>query len=342
MNSRAFLGLSISFTSATPDLLPRFRHKLDAASQLSSWQRSQYTLWVSEFVEYFAGRTLSSVKSDEMARFLARLESRYHVGDSGQKEVLGALRFLYQEIDGVEPPWSRQVQQEAKRTSRGQHFAGLSRATLRTVLPLVEYQCQLPVALIYGAGLKPSECSQIRVGDVDLEKARLTVRNSQGLPSHETVLPRVLLQALSSHLDQRRQTHMKDSGQSFAGAPVPSAMAKDGEPYARSWRCQFFFADGQLSPLGDGRYIRREVNPRRFERAIRMAADRVELGETVTDKSLRLSFARHLIQQAVDPIVLQYVLGQAKTLPASHQEPFERLQSPMDELWAEGHNPWRN
>ena len=340
MTPRALMGFTMSFTSATPDLLVRFRHKLCASSAAASQQR-QHIFWVSEFIEHFAGRTLSSITYDEIQRFTTRVEAKHSLDQNGRDEVLSSVRMLYQEIDGIEPPWARAC---ATATKRQEHhpFAALSRTTLRTVLPLVEYHSQLPVALVYGSGLKTSECARIRVGDIDLAQSVIQVRGTDGRITHRSVLPRALRAALTQHLEQRRQTHLKDTTQNFAGAPVPPALAQQDEPYARSWRCQFLFADGQLTPLGDGRMIRREINPRRFEKAIRMAADRVELGENVTAKSLRLSFARHLIQAAVDPVILQYVLGQLPELPAAYQPVFQNLRSPLDQLWPDGRSPWRD
>lgn len=317
----------------------RFRHKI-GDTMLNTWERNNHIFWVSAFIESFAGRTLSSIRYEEVERFLNRAEAQHQLKRDDRDEVIASIRMLYREIDGNEPPWREHKPAEAKRTQQAA-AAGLSRSTIRTLLPLVEYQCQLPVALVYGSGVKLSEAARVRVGDLNLDDARLLVRNEQGQVAHETVLPRVMLEPLRSHMENRRQIHMKDATQNFAGAPVAPAMAKFGEPYARSWRCQFLFADGQLSHLGDGRVIRRDINARRLERAIRMAADRVELGETVTPTNLRLSFARHLIQQSVNPIVLQYVLGQLPDLPDTCIECFNDLRSPMDNLWPQGRTPWR-
>lgn len=338
MISRPQFDLPMSFTSATPELLVRFRQKLGDAD-LSVWQRNTHVLWASEFIDSFAGRTLCSISYEEVQRFLNRIELRHQLNGEKRKEVLATLSFLYHEIDGVEPPWG--AQQITKRQRQVKHYIGLSRNTIKTVLPLVEYQCQLPVALIYAAGLKPSECAALRIDDLLLDQNKIQVRNKEGEVTHLTVLPKVMRSALVKHLEQRRQTHMKDNTVNFAGAPVPMALAKGTEPYARRWRCQFLFADGQLSHLGDGRMIRRDIGVRRIERSIRMAADRVELGETVTAQSLRLSFAKHLMQQAADPIVLQYVLGQLPKLPDEYHQAFEQLSSPIDELWPDGRTPWR-
>lgn len=339
MASRARLGLSMSFTSATPDLLIRFRHKM-GDTMLNTWERNNHIFWVSAFIESFAGRTLSSIRYEEVERFLHRAESQHQLRRADRDEVLNSIRMLYREIDNSEPPWREYKAPESKKAQQ-LSASGLSRSTIRTLLPLVEYQCQLPIALVYGSGLKLSEAARVRVGDMNLETALLSVRNEQGQVAHETVLPRVMLEPLRAHMENRRQIHMKDATHNFAGAPVAPAMAKFGEPYARSWRCQFLFADGQLSHLGDGRMIRRDINARRLDRALRMATDRVELGETVTHTNLRLSFARHLIQHSVNPIVLQYVLGQRPELPDHCQACFDDLRSPMDTLWPQGRTPWR-
>ncbi|GAB4181674.1 MAG: hypothetical protein Tsb002_01850 [Wenzhouxiangellaceae bacterium] len=339
MSTWGLLFQCMSFVSATPDMLARFRLRLGDAS-LSSWQRESHILWATEFIDNFSGRTLESINNHDVERFLSRMESEHQLDRGKREDIIASLRFLYQEMDGSEPPWLKIVA-APERQRREEQFAGLSRSTLRTILPLIEYQYQLPVALIYGAGLKASECCNLRVADIQLGQQRITVHNTAGAITHQTILPGILHKALRDHLDQRRQLHLRDNTQNFAGAPIPSGLSQDGAPYARSWRCQFIFAEGQLSRVSDGSMVRRQIDPRRIERAVRMAADRVELGESVTAKSLRLSFARHLIQEHIPPAVLQYVLGQNRELPADLQPAFEQLHSPLDQLWPAGSGPWR-
>lgn len=329
----------MSFISATPDLLHRFRDKLGTAD-ISAWRRNNHVLWASEFIEAFAGRTLSSISKTEVERFIIRQESEHQLSRASREDMIASIRFLYQEMDGAEPKWINQLFR-AKGSPSEQHV-GLSRATLRTVLPLIEYQYQLPVVLIYSSGLKASESARLRVEDLLIDQGRLQLRNTEGQVTHHSILPKCLGNALKSHVEQRRQLHLKDTSQQFDGAPIPLSMSQDGVPYARSWRCQFLFAEGQLTRIANGRLIRRNFDPRRLERAIRMAADRVELGETVTAKSIRLSFARHMIHAHVPPETLQYLLGQITDAPGELTDLFKHLHSPMDELWPEGSGPWRS
>ena len=96
--------LPMSFTSATPELLVRFRHKLGDAD-MEVWHRNAHLLWASEFIEAFAGRTLCSISYEEIQRFLNRIEAHHNLNGEKRKEIISSLSVLYREIDGIEPPW---------------------------------------------------------------------------------------------------------------------------------------------------------------------------------------------------------------------------------------------
>ena len=59
---------------------------------------------------------------------------------------------------------------------------------------------QLIVKLLYGSGLRITECLRLRIQDVDLEMKALTVRNGKGDKDRVTTFPEKLVQPLKEHL----------------------------------------------------------------------------------------------------------------------------------------------
>ena len=56
------------------------------------------------------------------------------------------------------------------------------------------------VKLLYGSGLRITECLRLRIQDVDLEMKALTVRNGKGDKDRITTFPEKLVQPLKEHL----------------------------------------------------------------------------------------------------------------------------------------------
>ena len=55
---------------------------------------------------------------------------------------------------------------------------------------------QLIVKLLYGSGLRITECLRLRIQDIDLEMKALTVRNGKGDKDRITTFPEKLVQPL--------------------------------------------------------------------------------------------------------------------------------------------------
>ena len=69
---------------------------------------------------------------------------------------------------------------------------------------------QLIVKLLYGSGLRITECLRLRVQDMDLEMKALTVRSGKGDKDRITTFPEVLVQALKEHLVRVKVVHGQD------------------------------------------------------------------------------------------------------------------------------------
>ena len=59
---------------------------------------------------------------------------------------------------------------------------------------------QLIVRLLYGTGLRQTECLQLRVKDLDFAQKQLIVRDAKGRESRVTRLPISLIEELQFHL----------------------------------------------------------------------------------------------------------------------------------------------
>lgn len=137
---------------------------------------------------------------------------------------------------------------------------------------------QTALALAYGTGLRASEVSALKVGDIDSERMILRVEQGKGRKDRNAILSPILLERLRFWWKvARAQGKMLDGGWLFPG----------------------------LDPL-------ESLSTRQLNRAIHAAARAAGIDKRVSMHTLRHSFATHLLEQKVDIRVIQVLLGHKK------------------------------
>lgn len=140
----------------------------------------------------------------------------------------------------------------------------------------LKYQTALSVA--YGAGLRTSEVTSLKVGDVDSQRMTLRIEQGKGSKDRYAMLSPVLLERLRTWWRvARAQGTMLDGGWLFPGR-------------------------NPIDPL----------TTRQLNRAVHAAAVTARIDKRVSMHTLRHSFATHLLEQKVDIRVIQVLLGHKK------------------------------
>jgi integrase/recombinase XerD len=140
----------------------------------------------------------------------------------------------------------------------------------------LKHQTALSVA--YGAGLRASEVSGLKVTDVDSQRMVLRIHQGKGSKDRYAMLSPVMLERLRTWWRvARAQGKMLDGGWLFPG----------------------------LNPIDP-------LSPRQLNRAIHAAARAAGLDKRVSMHTLRHSFATHLLEQKEDIRVIQVLLGHKK------------------------------
>lgn len=93
--------------------------------------------------------------------------------------------------------------------------------------------------LLYGAGLRLTECLQLRIKDIDFEYNQITVRDSKGNKDRITVLLRVVKPPLQEHLKGVKKFHDKDLKDGFGSAYFPYASEIEYPNASKEWGWQF-------------------------------------------------------------------------------------------------------
>lgn len=93
-------------------------------------------------------------------------------------------------------------------------------------------------SLLYGSGLRISECLQLRVQDVDFQYLQRTVRNAKGGKDRMTILPESLVPHLEQQLDVVRGLLARDRERGREGVSMPDAIGRKYVNAGLSWRWQ--------------------------------------------------------------------------------------------------------
>jgi integrase len=115
-----------------------------------------------------------------------------------------------------------------------------------SVLKQLDGRLWLMVALLYGAGLRLRECLELRVKDVDFGQNQVVVRRGKGQKDRYTVLPAVVKEPLTAHLEEVRKTHTRDLARGLGRVTLPFALERKYPNAATDWVWQFVFPAGRV------------------------------------------------------------------------------------------------
>jgi site-specific recombinase XerD len=189
-----------------------------------------YVQWIRRYIVANDRRHPSDLGASDVARFLSSLALEAGVAASTQNQALAALTFLYsrvlrqplERVDGVVP---------ARRPRRLPVVLSLSE--LRAIVRYLSPPYDLCVALMYGSGLRVTECVRLRVKDVDLERREIVVRSGKGDKDRRVPLAGRCVQPLRALLE-REEGGSRAIGARGSG-PRASAMRCAGSIPPRSW-----------------------------------------------------------------------------------------------------------
>jgi len=278
---------------------------------------------------------LVKVDAEGVKSFLTYLAIRRRVSAGTQNQAFSALLFLCREVLRI-PHLDMETGVRAKKKSR-----------LPVVLSVEETGClleamsgttRLMAEVLYGGGLRVSECCRLRVKDLDFDNNLIFVREGKGGKDRSTLLAHSVKGDLRRHLERVRELHGKDLAAGAGEARLPRALGRKYPNAGKEWGWQFVFPSKQLSVDPRGGQVRRHhVSASALQHAVREAVRKGKLVKPVSVHTLRHSFATHLLLNGVDIRQIQEVLGHANvetTMIYTHvvKDFRSRAQSPLDVL----------
>lgn len=294
-------------TATPPKLLDRVRHAC-RVRHLSHRTEDAYHDWCRRFILFHDKRHPKDMAEPEVNAFLTHLAVEGHVAASTQNQALSALLFLYGRV--LNRPLDPPSVVRARRPERLPIV--LSRTEVQRVLSHLTGTPRLIAVVLYGGGLRVTECLSLRVHDVDFDRHELLVRHGKGGKDRRTILPRSAAGLLRPHLDRVKLLYDQDRANGVPGVYLPDAIARKYPAAGTQWGWQWVFPSAVLSVDPRSKVRRRHhAHPSAVNRNIVTAAKAAGIAKHATAHTLRHAFATHLLEDGQDIRTVQELLGHA-------------------------------
>jgi integron integrase len=263
-----------------------------------------YVGWIRRYIVHHGKRHPLDLGGREVKAFLTHLACDLKLSASTQNQALSALLFLYREVLDQDLPWMERFRR-AKGPVRSPTV--LSQEEVAALLAHVNGAVGLMLELLYGAGLRLMECVRLRIRDLDFERLQITVRSGKGDRDRVTVMPECLEVPLRNQVTRVAHLHRRDLEAGFGATALAGGRRPDT---ARDLGWQFLFPSARIvQDSGSGLVQRAHRDPQSLQRALRQAARRAKIAQSVSCHALRHAFATHLLVAGEDIRTVQELLG---------------------------------
>ena len=271
-----------------------------------------YVDWVRRFIDYAAqqqGIPHPRVAAEVVRDYLAHLAVRQQVSASTQNQAFCAILFLCREVLGVDI----ERLSPGVRAKRGERLpVVLSMPETIALLDAMSGTPRLMAALIYGGGLRVSECCELRIKDLDFDQGLVVVRRGKGDKDRSTLLAEIGREELRAHLRESEALHAADRKAGLAGVWMPDALDRKYPNAGRELAWFWVFPSRTLSTDPRAGIVRRHhMSDSVIQKAGKAAAQKARIHKPVSVHTLRHCFATHLLLNGVDIRQIQEYLGHA-------------------------------
>lgn len=265
-----------------------------------------YAHWIRRYIRYHDRRHPIDLGEEHVRAFLNHLVVEDGVAAATQNQALAALLFVYMHVLGR--PLARVQGLESARRSRHVPVV-LTVREVRHLLERLRDPVRLCTTLMYGSGLRLTECISLRLKDVDLERLEVVVREGKGGKDRRTPLAQSCVAPLRRQMRNVERLYYLDLRAGIDGAGIPAGLARKYPTANRELRWRYLFPASRTYVAPDGGVRRDHVHATVIQRAVRKAVLDAGIQKRATCHSLRHSFATHLLESGSDIRTVQELLG---------------------------------
>ncbi len=293
-----------------------------------------YLYWIKFYIRYHKLAHPTDLGDAHVTQFLSYLANDRHVAINTQKTALNALAFLYNQF--LKRPLGDLGFQYAKQGRRMPVV--LSMNEVANILGYMNARDRLLFSILYGSGLRISECLRLRVKDIDFNKSSIIVCNSKGNKDRKTLLSKSLQEPIEKLIDSSLAIQKSDNDLGI-GPSLPFALGKKYPNAFRQPAWMFLFPSTAVCkhPV-TGVMCRHHLHDSVPRKALKAAMSQSDVkNKRVNCHTFRHSFATSLLSNGQDIRTVQELLGHSDvstTQIYTHVlgDHFAGTQSPIDIL----------
>lgn len=266
-----------------------------------------YCEWIKRYLKFHGfKRHPKEMGSAEVERYLSHLATEGKVAVSTQRQALNSIVFLYRDVLDIDLGGIAPIRSKKHRKPP----TVLTQEEVRRVLSNMQGTHRLMAQLLYGGGLRLTECIRLRIQDVDFGQGRIFVRGGKGGKDRTVVLPEALRAALAEHVEKVGELHEADLRAGFGEVYIPEALARKYPNACREPGWQYVFpAKGRSVDPRSGKTMRHHVMESGLQKAVKVAVRKAGIAKRASCHTLRHSFATHLLENGTNIRVLQELMG---------------------------------
>ena len=266
-----------------------------------------YVDWIKRFIIFHNKRHPREMGAEEVQAFITYLANERRVAASTQNQALSAIVFLYRYVLQKEIILPTDI----LRPGRPERLPTvLSHPEAMAVIGKMKGTPKLIAQLLYGSGLRITECLRLRIKDIDFSNHQVIVRDGKGENDRATILPDSLVSILKSQIEITRLIHQKDLKEGFGEVSLPYALDKKypNAPKEFAWQYVFPSLIRSVDPISK-RTKRHHLDVTVVQKAVRQAVLASGLDKPISPHTFRHTFATQLLQNGYDIRTVQELLG---------------------------------
>ncbi len=266
-----------------------------------------YIGWINRFATYLNYKNPFNLTHREIQAFLTHLAINRRVSAATQNLAFNAIYFFYKNYLGIT---NIELQGAIRSKIPKKLPTVLSKTEIASIFQYLNGTPKLMAKLIYGGGLRLTECLSLRIKDIDFERGCIVVRSGKGNKDRLTILPENLKQPLKKHILEIHTIYKKDREDNIPGVSLPNGLENKYKNAATEWKWFWLFPSYKLSQDPFTHTTKRyHVYPSTLQKAFKQAVRKAGITKHATIHTLRHSFATHLIESGYDIRTIQELLG---------------------------------
>lgn len=302
---KAMDDIPVTIPAKPTRFIDQFRYFIRARHYKYTTEQT-YVKWVLHYIRFHNHRHPNSMGLTEIELFLDYLAVERNVAKGTQAVALNALVFLYREFLGQE--LGKIHFQHSKREIRVPTVFSHQEAT--AVIDVLADPYKLMSELMYGSGLRVSECLRLRVKDIDFHMNQIIVHEGKGGKDRITVLPQKLIPRIQSQIAIVEKTLELDQLSGVGPVWMPHALARKYPSEGTRLAWQYLFPSSKKAMDPRENVIRRHhVHRTVIRKHVTHAVRQCQIPKLASCHTFRHSFATRLLEKGYDIRTVQELLG---------------------------------